>query len=217
MRFFIVIPAHNEGRTVGAVIDSLSQLLPDATVIVVDDCSVDNTGAVAVKYGATLVQNNTQQGYAKSVQLGITAALASGAEYVATMDADGEHSARDMATIYQIIENYRPDIIITARDKKNRGIEHLVGTWTRYFFAVSDPFSGLRVFHRSILEQRSIEESYSIGTELVLRSIRSGSTFKEVEIKVNKRTDASRFGNIIWGTLKELRAFFTIIRLTFSR
>src|SRR4051794_22667398 len=43
----VVIPAFNEGATIGAVIQAVREQCPDAEIIVVDDASTDDTATQA--------------------------------------------------------------------------------------------------------------------------------------------------------------------------
>ncbi|MGC8481173.1 MAG: glycosyltransferase, partial [Acidimicrobiales bacterium] len=55
----VVIPAHNEVRRIGALLDSLALLgpfLPDCEVVVVDDRSTDGTATLARSYGVQVVE-----------------------------------------------------------------------------------------------------------------------------------------------------------------
>ena len=60
----VVIPAYNAERTIGKVLEALrSEQPPPAEIIVVDDGSVDGTGAVARRLGAHVVRTDGR-GYA---------------------------------------------------------------------------------------------------------------------------------------------------------
>ncbi|HVL64603.1 MAG TPA: glycosyltransferase [Actinomycetota bacterium] len=53
----VIVPAYNEAATIEATLRSLrSQTLPPQRVIVVDDCSDDDTGEVARRCGATVLR-----------------------------------------------------------------------------------------------------------------------------------------------------------------
>jgi biofilm PGA synthesis N-glycosyltransferase PgaC len=53
----VLVPAYNEGASVGDTIRSLqSQTLPAVQIIVIDDCSTDDTAAVARALGVRVVQ-----------------------------------------------------------------------------------------------------------------------------------------------------------------
>ena len=50
-KIIAIIPAFNESGKIGSVVDSLKKVLPSAAVIVIDDCSTDDTGKIAVCTG----------------------------------------------------------------------------------------------------------------------------------------------------------------------
>ena len=59
----VLVPAYNEGASVGDTIRSLqAQTVRPAEIIVIDDCSSDETGAVARALGATVMRPSTNTG-----------------------------------------------------------------------------------------------------------------------------------------------------------
>ena len=65
----IVIPAYNEESTIGSTIDGiLSQDYPLKKIIVVDDCSTDNTNAIATSKGVTVLKTLKNTGKKASAQ-----------------------------------------------------------------------------------------------------------------------------------------------------
>jgi cellulose synthase/poly-beta-1,6-N-acetylglucosamine synthase-like glycosyltransferase len=57
-----IVPAYNESASIAATVRSLqAQTLPLTEIIVVDDCSTDDTGSIALALGATVLRptNNT--------------------------------------------------------------------------------------------------------------------------------------------------------------
>ena len=63
----IVIPAYNEANTIRQVIRSISDY---GVVIVVNDASEDNTGFVAAKAGAIVINHEVNHGYDKALESG---------------------------------------------------------------------------------------------------------------------------------------------------
>ncbi|MBV9955674.1 MAG: glycosyltransferase family 2 protein, partial [Pseudolabrys sp.] len=91
---WIVIAAYNEGRAIGDVIGALR---PEGySVVVVDDCSRDETAAVARQAGASVLRHAINLGQGAALQTGIEFALAQGAEILVTFDADGQHRVSDI-------------------------------------------------------------------------------------------------------------------------
>ncbi len=81
----VVIPAHNAGSLLPAALDSLrQQTLQPKEVVVVDDGSIDDTPAVAQRYGVKLLQQ-AQAGPAAARNRGIEATTS---PLVAFLDAD---------------------------------------------------------------------------------------------------------------------------------
>jgi glycosyltransferase involved in cell wall biosynthesis len=82
----VLIPAYNAARFIGRTIESaLAQTYPQVEVIVVDDCSTDETAAVVARYPVKLIKHWRNQGQSAAFNTAI--AHASG-EFVALLDAD---------------------------------------------------------------------------------------------------------------------------------
>src|SRR5688572_19079087 len=81
----IVIPAYNEGRTVGRVVAAARQQCPDAEVLVVDDASRDDTAGQAAAAGARVIRRPYNVGNGAGVKTGIRAATN---EVVLILDGD---------------------------------------------------------------------------------------------------------------------------------
>ena len=82
-----IVPAYNEAETVAETVRSLrEQTLAPARIIVVDDCSTDDTAAIAAEAGATVIRTPSNTGSkagAQSFALGLVET-----ELVMAVDAD---------------------------------------------------------------------------------------------------------------------------------
>jgi cellulose synthase/poly-beta-1,6-N-acetylglucosamine synthase-like glycosyltransferase len=59
----VLVPAYNEAASIGDTIESLlTQSLPPVEIIVIDDCSTDDTADVARSYGVTVLRPPTNTG-----------------------------------------------------------------------------------------------------------------------------------------------------------
>src|SRR5437762_2142979 len=83
-----LVPAHNEGPRIAAVVRRAARFLP---VVVVDDGSTDDTAERATEAGATVIRQVPNQGKGAALRTGFRAALELGSEAVITLDGDGQH------------------------------------------------------------------------------------------------------------------------------
>jgi cellulose synthase/poly-beta-1,6-N-acetylglucosamine synthase-like glycosyltransferase len=83
----VIVPAFNEAATIGDTLESLlNQSVLPAEIIVVDDCSTDDTSAVARSYGVTVLRPPSNTGSKAGAQ---TFALQRvGTEFTLALDAD---------------------------------------------------------------------------------------------------------------------------------
>ncbi|MCL5063906.1 MAG: glycosyltransferase [Firmicutes bacterium] len=82
-----VIPAHNEGRTIAQVLQAVQELPLDQIIVVVNG-SIDDTKAVAERYGCRVLEYDSVLGHDIGRALGAKSAIEADAEAVLFMDAD---------------------------------------------------------------------------------------------------------------------------------
>jgi biofilm PGA synthesis N-glycosyltransferase PgaC len=59
----VIVPAFNEAATIADTVRSLlEQTVPPASIIVVDDCSTDSTGAIAESLGTIVLRPSENTG-----------------------------------------------------------------------------------------------------------------------------------------------------------
>ena len=90
-RITVVLPAYNEARHIAQVIETMPKLVD--CVIVVDDCSKDNTyeaAAACADSRVVAVRLEENQGVGGAMVAGYRRAMELGADIVVKMDADGQ-------------------------------------------------------------------------------------------------------------------------------
>jgi cellulose synthase/poly-beta-1,6-N-acetylglucosamine synthase-like glycosyltransferase len=169
----VVVPAFNEERTIGRVLDSLAEAdYPSKQVIVVDDGSTDNTFAAASRYREkfagmnvdfAVVRKKPNGGKSSAINHGL---LFARGEYVVTVDADSVVGRDALKIMVKYFQN--PSVAGVGGNVKvlNRvglltncqALEYLVGIslWRRAFdiFGVVMVVPGaLGAFSKRVLKQ----------------------------------------------------------------
>jgi glycosyltransferase involved in cell wall biosynthesis len=111
----ILIPAFNEEGAVGGVVRSVRVALPGVPILVVDDCSLDDTLAVARHAGAEVLALPHHLGLGGAVQAGYKLAFELGYEYVIRVDGDGQHEAADIPRVFETLKKTRCEMVIGSR------------------------------------------------------------------------------------------------------
>jgi glycosyltransferase involved in cell wall biosynthesis len=176
----IVIPAKNEAVAIGDVVANARSAYPDAQIIVVDDGSTDTTAQVAKESGATVIRHPDSLGNGAAVKSG---ARAASGEFIAFMDGDGQHDARELEPLLQKIgEGY--EMVIGARDSgshANVGRLYANGLYNALASLISgrpilDLTSGFRVARASLFKEflYLLPNGFSYPTTITMAFLRSG-------------------------------------------
>jgi glycosyltransferase involved in cell wall biosynthesis len=200
MKLVVYLPALNESATIGAVLDSIPRRLEgvaEICKIVIDDGSTDDTATVAACHGAKVVRHRTNLGTGKGFVSGVSAALAEGADIVASMDADGQFRGQDLATLLAPILDGSADVVLCSRFKDDNG---LIGAmpWpkrvgnevlTKAINAISsqhftDVSCGFRAFTREAALRVEVYSDYEYIHESLLNWSRYGFRVREVSVPV---------------------------------
>ena len=210
-----VIPAYNEGKTIRRVVE---ELLPNVSeVVVVNDCSKDDTKSEAESAGAFVLTHEVNQGYDKTINDGFKEAAKRGASIIMTFDADGEHDAGDVEHILGPIREGKADLVLGQRPESRHWGERIFASYTKIRYGVRDPLCGFKAYKREVYDRVGFFDSVSsIGSELSLRAIRLGYTPAFVPITLHEREagDSSRFYVLTWrGNIKILKALWRILWL----
>ena len=151
----IIIPAFNEGPTIGSVIDAALAQCPGAEVIVVDDASKDDTSEQAAAAGARVIRRPYNVGNGAGVKTGVRAACG---DVIVVLDGDGQHDPADIPRLLAHIERY--DMVIATRPDRTsqqNAIRWLGNSALNLFgsylvqMEMRDLTSGFRAIRRSVL------------------------------------------------------------------
>lgn len=210
-RNLIIIPAFNEEKTIAAVVKGC---LTVADVLVVDDCSQDQTAKLAQSAGAIVLSKIENQGYTKALEAGFKKAAEMNYSMVVTLDADGQHDTTLAQTFFEALDKDGFDLVLGVRPRSARISEALLCLYFRQRFGVSDILCGMKGYNLNLYQKIGFFDSIeSVGTELSMRYIKLGARWKELPVPIKERADAPRFGSSLQANIKITRAFIRLICL----
>ena len=209
----IVIPAYNEEKSVGEMLSGLIELYPDFEIIVIDDGSTDNTYNIIKGLSVKTIRHSFNKGYGASIKTGIRAASGN---FIATMDADGQHDPKDILKLIEKIGGC--DMVVGERGEGShkpfwRQHGKKVISWAANSLSrtyIPDLNSGLRIFKKDIALKyiHLLPNGFSLSTTMTIAFLRDGYNIEYVPITVKKRSGKSTV-NLFDG----LRALLLVIRL----
>ena len=203
-RLAVVIPAYCEERTIADVVERAK---PHAEIIVVDDCSSDETGVRARAAGARVVRNRTNRGYDGTLSAGFEAANEAGFSHVVTLDADGEHDPALVASFSEALLTRKVPLVLGVRPRKQRLAESVMGAAMRARFGVHDILCGMKGYDLALWRQNGgFDHHEGIGTELAINALKAGVRFEEVAVAGTRRADTPRFDRRWNANLRIFRA-----------
>ncbi len=144
----IIIPSFNREKTIGDTIESLiNQTYSNIEIIIVDDCSTDNTAAVVKKYNDSrivyyILDENKKACFARNYGF-----EKSKGEYIALMDSD------DVCHPDRIFKQYQ-SIVETEADFVFCGMNRVERDGTKYFYPLRKIDFSKDVFEQELIENR---------------------------------------------------------------
>ena len=113
-RTVAVMPAYNAGRTVAATVGDIPRGIVDE-IILVDDCSEDDTVRVARELGVRVLRHARNAGYGANQKTCYRAALADGADFVVMIHPDYQYDARVTGAAVEILRLGICDVVLGSR------------------------------------------------------------------------------------------------------
>lgn len=207
MKYLVVIPTYNEAETIAEIVSLVLEVVPELSVLVVDDSSPDGTAAIVKESFADqprvhVLTRQLKQGLGLAYLEGFEWAFSKGFDAIVEMDADGSHRQADLVSLIEA--SGTAELVIGSRwidggEVKNwpwfRKLVSRIGN--RYAQAmlgtkILDMTSGFRVYRAVFLQQLVSEpvssHGYSFQVELAYLTSRTGSVV-EVPITFVERVN----------------------------
>lgn len=182
----IVIPAYNEQGHILSVLESIPSYVKH--LVVIDDCSTDDTASVISKYAeqnsrVDLIRHKKNQGVGGAMVSGFKRALELRSQIVVKVDADGQMSMSDLPSLLEPLVKGKSDYAKGNRFRDFRALEQMpairrfgnmalsfmtkaaVGYWNGF-----DPCNGYIAIRGEVLQQvplHKLKQSFFFETSIL--------------------------------------------------
>lgn len=191
----IFIPALNEGRRIGKVLDEIISL-GIGDILVVDDGSDDNTFEEVSKRNLFCLKHAFNLGVGAATQTAIEFARQHKYDAMLSIDADGQHFTEDLLALINHWQKHEVNLLIGSRfiNKQNnipkeRVFYNRLANFITFLFCgrwISDTQSGIKLMDQKTLKTVSLKlHGFEFCTELVIKSVKNHLILEEIPVKVN--------------------------------
>ncbi|MDR3129329.1 MAG: glycosyltransferase family 2 protein [Tannerellaceae bacterium] len=230
-RLSILIPAYNEERTIGTVLDKVIAVhLPEGMereIIVIDDCSTDGTAKQAKAFGQShpdlkLVYGRHDVNRGKGAAVRTAISLSTG-DFIIIQDADAEYDPEDYNALFPFLLSGERVIYGSRFLRKGNNRLYFSFYWGNrlatlatnilYFQKLTDMETCYKMFDAALLKSIPLQcESFEFEPEVTAKLSRLGYRIKEAPICYTPRS-VEGGKKIKW--LDGVEAIWTLLRYRF--
>lgn len=206
MKIYAIIPAYNSEKTIRQVIDDTKTHLPEKSLIVVDDGSHDKTVEIIKDTGVIVLSHEVNQGKGAALKTGFKKALESGADFIFTLDSDGQHQPEAVNRFLDALNQNKADIVLGSRmhdlaqmpfhrKLSNKITSGLISL--RIGSPIEDSQCGFRLIRASVLAKINLErDRFDMESEFIIKAGLAGYKFCSVPIKTLYQNQSSAIRHI---------------------
>jgi len=202
-----VMPAYNAAKTLERTVSDIPPGAVDE-IILVDDCSRDNTVEIAERLGLTVIRHEKNLGYGGNQKTCYRRALDSGADFVVMIHPDYQYDSRVIPVAVEIIRLGICDFVMGSRIRTRR--EALAGGMPRWKYVANrcltltenialgqnlgDFHSGFRAYRRDVLETIPFlknSNDFVFDSEFLAQAVHFGFKLGDIPVPVRYFDEAS--------------------------
>ena len=220
-RISVIIPAFNEEKSIGLVLDALPQELLHE-VIVVDNNSTDNTARSAIEKGARVVEEK-RRGYGSACLKGISEL--DNPHIVVFLDGDFSDYPEEIIKLVAPIESGEMDFVLGSRmilpesrlallpqsRYGNQLAVFLMRLFFRHQYTDLGPFRAIRYGALQSIAMQDTNFGWTV--EMQIKAIKKGLRILEIPVKYRERVGVSKITGTFSGTIKAgTKIIYTIFK-----
>lgn len=182
----VVIAAYDEAEGIGTVLDGIAAEAWGMRIdtLVVDDGSRDGTGEVAGSRGVHVVRLERNCGHGIALRLGYQLAREHGAQYIVTLDGDGQWDPVEVSSMLEPLVADEADLVLGSRVLGRSDDDHAFRQ------------AGVRVFAKLV---HLLTGTRVTDTSTGLRAMRTEVTAAVPQVQVQYQTSELLIGAICHG------------------
>ncbi|MFG0335138.1 MAG: glycosyltransferase family 2 protein [Maioricimonas sp. JB049] len=206
-RVVAIMPAYNAAQTLEQTVADIPEGSVDE-VILVDDCSSDDTVAIARRLGLTVIEHQTNLGYGGNQKTCYRRALESGADFVVMIHPDYQYDSRVIPVAVEIIRLGICDVVLGSRIRtRQEALQGGMPVWkyiaNRILTTIEnialgqnlgDFHSGFRAYRREVLESIPFEnntDDFAFDSQFLAQSVYWGYKVGDIPVPVRYFDEAS--------------------------
>jgi len=209
----VLIASYLEADNIGPVLKAVPTEVDGLAVstLVVVDGGDDGTEDIVVDQGAYCATLPVNMGQGVALRLGYELAVAHGARYVVTLDADGQNDPAELPELLAPVLSGEVDAVIGSRRLGTDETTDQVRRAGVVFFAVvinaltgqhlSDSSNGFRAFRVEVLHDITLEQDQYQTSEFIISATSRGWRFGEAPVMWHQRTsgESKKGTNVFFG------------------
>lgn len=233
LKVAVVIPTYNERENIERIIAGITDILPNARIVIVDDDSPDGTSAIVKRLSTRNSNIHLIRRSGKKRGLGLAYKDGFGyvlnnldSDYIFEMDADLSHNPQYLPVFLHYARHYDYGLVTGSRFLARVSIvnrtpwRNVISKTTKWFTNVitglklTDVTTGFKCFKRSAIEKMDFDKirskGYAFQIEVSYQLSKLGVPIKEVPIVFIERTA----GNSKMSGAIMLEGIFIILKLS---
>jgi len=202
-----VMPAYNAAKTLEQTVADIPEGSVDE-IILVDDCSSDNTVELAEKLGLTVIRHEKNTGYGGNQKSCYTRAMENGADVVVMIHPDYQYDSRVVPVAVEILRLGICDVIMGSRIRTRK--EALDGGMPGWKYIANrcltitenialgqnlgDFHSGFRAYRREVLDAvpwRENTDDFAFDSQFLAQSVYFDFKLGDIPVPVRYFDEAS--------------------------
>jgi glycosyltransferase involved in cell wall biosynthesis len=205
----VVLPAYNAEKTLVATYDDIPKDWVDE-ILLVDDCSRDNTVELSRSLGIRTIVHQKNRGYGGNQKTCYRTAMELGGDILVMVHPDHQYDPTIIPDLVKPLLDGKCDAVFGSRMLGGRPIEGGMPKWkyfanlfltmvenATFYIFLSEYHSGFRAYSRRYLESVNLEansDNFVFDTQIIAQGVAAKMLIREVPIQTRYFPEASQIG-----------------------